>query len=156
MAELVKFSLNFKVLQTFSHVSFTNYFCLHQLNKPIPDDLVPILAKDEDKQQKIKEKSLLDATSTSARAIGASTPATASWGVAVAGTKMSKLVMPALKPSGATMENPVVPRWRTQWCHDGEPSGADGEHQWECRFKCCVFSESQGISKHLNNLCYHS
>lgn len=80
-------------------------FCSHQLNKPIPDDLVPILAKDEDKQQKIKEKSLLDATSTSARAIGASTPATASRGVAVAGTKMSKLVTPALKPSGATMDN---------------------------------------------------
>jgi hypothetical protein len=48
---------------------------------------------------------MLDATSTSARAIGASTPATASRGVAVAGTKMSKLVTPALKPSGATMEN---------------------------------------------------
>lgn len=102
MAELVKFSLNFKVLQTFSQVPILNRFCSHQLNKPIPDDLVPILAKDEDKQQKIKEKSLLDATSTSARAIGASTPATASRGVAVAGTKMSK---PALKPSGVTMDN---------------------------------------------------
>lgn len=102
MAELVKFSLNFKVWFRLSCMFKLIYF--HQLNKPIPDDLVPILAKDEDKQQRIKEKSLLDATSMSARAIGASTPATASRGVAVAGTKMSKLT-PPLKPSGATMDN---------------------------------------------------
>jgi hypothetical protein len=108
MAELVKFSLNFKVLQTLSHVPWVlNPIYFHQLNKPIPDDLVPILAKDEEKQQRIKEKSLLDANATTARAIGASTPATASRGVAVAGTKMSKLVTPALKPSGATMESAI-------------------------------------------------
>src|ERR1700761_4710364 len=43
-----------------------------QLNKPIPDDLVPILAKDEDKQRVIKEKSQEDAHSSNARAIGPS------------------------------------------------------------------------------------
>jgi hypothetical protein len=41
------------------------------LNKPIPDDLVKILAKDEDKQRAIVEKSTKDAASTQARAIGA-------------------------------------------------------------------------------------
>jgi hypothetical protein len=41
------------------------------LNKPIPDDLVKILAKDEDKQRAIIEKSTKDAASTQARAIGA-------------------------------------------------------------------------------------
>ena len=41
------------------------------MNKPIPDDLVKILAKDEDKQRAIVEKSTKDAASTQARAIGA-------------------------------------------------------------------------------------
>ncbi|CCM01397.1 uncharacterized protein FIBRA_03448 [Fibroporia radiculosa] len=54
MAELVKFSKSFK------------------LNKPIPDDLVPILAKDEEKQRIIREKSTKDAESSHARAIGVS------------------------------------------------------------------------------------
>ncbi|KAF5391677.1 hypothetical protein D9757_002350 [Collybiopsis confluens] len=54
MADLVKFSQSFK------------------LNKPIPDDLVPILAKDEEKQKQIREKSTKDATSSQARNIGAS------------------------------------------------------------------------------------
>jgi len=54
MAELVKFSQSFK------------------LNKPIPDDLVPILAKDEGKQRAIREKSSQDAASTQARNIGSS------------------------------------------------------------------------------------
>ncbi|KAL0955014.1 hypothetical protein HGRIS_003935 [Hohenbuehelia grisea] len=54
MAELVKFSRDFK------------------LNKPIPDDLVPILAKDEDKQKAIREKASKDASSSQARAIGSS------------------------------------------------------------------------------------
>ncbi|KAI0250212.1 hypothetical protein BJV78DRAFT_1283349 [Lactifluus subvellereus] len=53
MAELLKFSQNFK------------------LNKPIPDDLVKILAKNEEKQRAIIEKSAKDAASTQARAIGA-------------------------------------------------------------------------------------
>ncbi|KAF7330548.1 LsmAD domain-containing protein [Mycena venus] len=60
MADLVKFSQSFK------------------LNKPIPDDLVPILAKDEEKQRAIKEKSTKDAASAQARNIGASSsPSTA-------------------------------------------------------------------------------
>ena len=40
-----------------------------QLNKPIPDDLVTILAKDEEKQKAIKEKSKEDAISVQARVI---------------------------------------------------------------------------------------
>ncbi|KDQ59277.1 hypothetical protein JAAARDRAFT_154623 [Jaapia argillacea MUCL 33604] len=52
MAELLKFSQTFK------------------LNKPIPEDLVPILAKDEEKQKQIREKSEKDAASTQARTIG--------------------------------------------------------------------------------------
>ncbi|KAG6373468.1 hypothetical protein JVT61DRAFT_6621 [Boletus reticuloceps] len=52
-AELLKFSQTFK------------------LNKPIPDDLVPILAKDEEKQRQIREKANHDAASTTARTIGA-------------------------------------------------------------------------------------
>jgi hypothetical protein len=43
----------------------------YQLNKPIPDDLVPILAKDEDRQKQIREKSSQDASSAQARSIGA-------------------------------------------------------------------------------------
>ncbi|KAI6013459.1 hypothetical protein BKA83DRAFT_4361812 [Pisolithus microcarpus] len=57
-AELIKFSQTFK------------------LNKPIPDDLVSILAKDEEKQRLIREKASHDAGSVTARAIG--TPATLS------------------------------------------------------------------------------
>jgi PAB1-binding protein PBP1 len=52
MADLVKFSQSFK------------------LNKPIPDDLVPILAKDEEKQKQIRDKSTQDAASSQARNIG--------------------------------------------------------------------------------------
>ncbi|KAK7690931.1 hypothetical protein QCA50_006034 [Cerrena zonata] len=52
MTELIKFSKSFK------------------LNKPIPEDLVPILAKDEEKQKQIKEKSVKDAESSQARTIG--------------------------------------------------------------------------------------
>ncbi|PPQ99133.1 hypothetical protein CVT24_009323 [Panaeolus cyanescens] len=79
MAELVKFSQSFK------------------LNKPIPEDLVPILAKDEEKQKLIKEKAKQDAASGDARAIGPSTPATASRGVAVVGNKA--LPKPAASPA---------------------------------------------------------
>ncbi|KAI0091301.1 hypothetical protein BDY19DRAFT_935038 [Irpex rosettiformis] len=53
MAELKKFSLSFK------------------LNKPIPEDLVTILAKDEEKQKQIREKSNKDAESAQARSISA-------------------------------------------------------------------------------------
>lgn len=50
-------------------VSFSKSF---KLNKPIPEDLVPILAKDEDKQRLIKEKSTRDAEDSHARSIGVS------------------------------------------------------------------------------------
>ncbi|KAF9223412.1 hypothetical protein BS17DRAFT_754452 [Gyrodon lividus] len=52
-AELLKFSQTFK------------------LNKPIPDDLVPILAKDEEKQRQIRQRASQDAASATARTIGA-------------------------------------------------------------------------------------
>jgi len=54
----------------------------------MPDDLVPILAKDEERQRQIKEKAEKDASSGLARAIGPSTPATASRGLPVAGAKI--------------------------------------------------------------------
>ena len=53
-----------------------------QPNKPIPDDLVPILAKDESRQRQIMEKAKLDASSAEARSIGPSTPTQASRGLA--------------------------------------------------------------------------
>ncbi|KAJ3967566.1 hypothetical protein EV361DRAFT_929974 [Lentinula raphanica] len=55
MADLVKFSEEFT------------------LNKPIPEDLLPILAKDEEKRKQILEKSNKDASSAQARSIGTST-----------------------------------------------------------------------------------
>ncbi|KAI0325548.1 hypothetical protein GY45DRAFT_1260697 [Cubamyces sp. BRFM 1775] len=55
-------------------VNFSKSF---KLNKPIPDDLVPILAKDEDKQRQIKEKTVRDAEDQRARAIGVSSTLTA-------------------------------------------------------------------------------
>jgi len=54
MSELVKFSQSFK------------------LNRPIPEDLVVILAKDEEKQKQIREKASRDAASAAARSIGMS------------------------------------------------------------------------------------
>ncbi|KAG8882478.1 hypothetical protein FRB97_008207 [Tulasnella sp. 331] len=58
LADLIKFSNSFK------------------LNKPIPADLVTILAKDEDKQKAILEKSAKDAEDCKARAIGQTYPPT--------------------------------------------------------------------------------
>ncbi|KAF7966549.1 hypothetical protein HWV62_37896 [Athelia sp. TMB] len=52
MAELKKFSQDFK------------------LKEPIPDDLVPILAKDEEKQKQIRDKATKDASTSGARTIG--------------------------------------------------------------------------------------
>jgi hypothetical protein len=60
---------------------------LPALNKPIPEDLVPILAKNEEKRRAIKEKTSKDAAPFQARAIGASNPTTASWGLPVADAK---------------------------------------------------------------------
>ncbi|KAF9479600.1 hypothetical protein BDN70DRAFT_932406 [Pholiota conissans] len=88
MADLVKFSQTFK------------------LNKPIPEDLVPILAKDEERQRQITEKARLDAASAQARAIGPSTPTQASRGVTVKGVVPSSQIKAAAatpKPAvGAT------------------------------------------------------
>ena len=54
----------------------------------MPDDLVPISAKDEERQSQIKEKAGKGASSGLARAIGPSTPAMASRGLPVAGAKI--------------------------------------------------------------------
>ncbi|RXW25542.1 hypothetical protein EST38_g319 [Candolleomyces aberdarensis] len=76
------------------------------LNKPIPEDLVPILAKDEEKQKQIKEKATRDAQSNEARAIGASTPATASRGVLPGGKLGDGLRKPAAPlPASKTVAN---------------------------------------------------
>lgn len=81
MAELVKFSQSFK------------------LNKPIPEDLVTILAKDEDKQKAIRDKSSKDATSSQARTIG---PSTSSHAVPARGPQLTSakiMEAAARKPS---------------------------------------------------------
>ncbi|KAJ7035042.1 hypothetical protein C8F04DRAFT_1099897 [Mycena alexandri] len=83
MADLVKFSQSFK------------------LNKPIPDDLVPILAKDEDKQRAIKEKSTKDAASAQARNIGASSSPSTAPGAPRGGPQLAAKISPdaGRKPS---------------------------------------------------------
>jgi hypothetical protein len=84
MAELVKFSQSFKVRVVFT-VATVSYVCLvSQLNKPIPDDLVPILAKDEERQKQIKEKTVKDAASSQARTIGVSAMTTSTPGARAA------------------------------------------------------------------------
>jgi len=71
MAELVKFSQSFKVSACLSiTIASSPRLTRKQLNRPIPDDLVSILAKDEDKQKAIKEKSEKDAEPSTARTIG--------------------------------------------------------------------------------------
>ncbi|KAF8071968.1 hypothetical protein FPV67DRAFT_1483313 [Lyophyllum atratum] len=91
MAELVKFSQSFK------------------LNKPIPDDLVPILAKDEEKQRAIREKATKDAASNQARSIGATAPANAARGAQVAAAKISGAPQrPAIAPGAKTTTNHVA------------------------------------------------
>jgi hypothetical protein len=64
------------------------------LNKPIPDDLVKILAKDEEKQRAIVEKSTKDAGSAQARAIGATAALSAT---------------PAANPPTPTVSSRVTP-----------------------------------------------
>ncbi|KAF5326706.1 hypothetical protein D9619_004496 [Psilocybe cf. subviscida] len=71
VADLVKFSKSFK------------------LKQPIPEDLVPILTKDEEKQRLIKEKAKTDAEAKEARAIGPSNPTQASRGVVAGAAKMA-------------------------------------------------------------------
>jgi len=79
---------------------------LFKLNKPIPEDLVPILAKDEDKQKAIREKASRDAASNQARVIGASTPATASRGVLPPGKHTEATRKPiAQLPASKTASN---------------------------------------------------
>ncbi|EMD33528.1 hypothetical protein CERSUDRAFT_142553 [Gelatoporia subvermispora B] len=88
VADLVKFSKSFK------------------LNKPIPDDLVPILAKDEEKQRQIKEKSTRDAESTQARTIGTS----ASVAAAAAAAPQHPTPPGTSKPSGTPRPAPPAPQ----------------------------------------------
>jgi len=96
MAELVKFSQSFK------------------LNKPIPDDLVPILAKDEEKQRAIRDKATKDAASSQARSIGATAPANAARGAQVAAAKISGASQrPAIAPAAKTATNIVAPSQTT-------------------------------------------
>lgn len=87
-AELLKFSQTFK------------------LNKPIPDDLVPILAKDEEKQRQIREKASQDASSTTARAIGVTATLNPSPSASRMPVSTSNKITPApTKPAAAV---PVV------------------------------------------------
>ena len=90
-------------------VSFSKSF---KLNKPIPDDLVPILAKDEDKQRLIKEKSSRDAEDTRARSIGISTTIAATPGaraapVAGKGAADTARAVPTAKQGGAGYSVPL-------------------------------------------------
>ncbi|KAL1702267.1 hypothetical protein EV121DRAFT_210441 [Schizophyllum commune] len=82
MAELIKFSQSFK------------------LNKPIPEDLVNILAKDEEKQKAIKEKAQKDAAAANARSIGPSSTATQT---AAPGVPRSVLPPPSNKLKATTV-----------------------------------------------------
>ncbi|KAJ7494722.1 hypothetical protein B0H11DRAFT_915071 [Mycena galericulata] len=93
MADLVKFSKSFK------------------LNKPIPDDLVPILAKDEEKQRAIKEKSTRDAASGQARNIGASSSPSTAPGAPRGGPPLATKIAPdaGRKPSAPSGAKPAVP-----------------------------------------------
>ncbi|TRM64619.1 hypothetical protein BD626DRAFT_492463 [Schizophyllum amplum] len=90
MAELVKFSQSFK------------------LNKPMPDDLVNILAKDEEKQKAIREKATKDAAAANARSIGPSSTATQT---AAPGVPRSVLPPPSnkLKASVASPKAAAAP-----------------------------------------------
>ncbi|KAJ7603781.1 hypothetical protein DFH06DRAFT_1256087 [Mycena polygramma] len=95
MADLVKFSQSFK------------------LNKPIPDDLVPILAKDEDKQRAIKEKSTKDAASAQARNIGASSSPSTAPGAPRGGPPLTKISPESGRkpsaPASGTKTNAATP-----------------------------------------------
>ncbi|KAF7799771.1 hypothetical protein EIP86_011013 [Pleurotus ostreatoroseus] len=85
MAELVKFSRDFK------------------LNKPIPEDLVTILAKDEEKQRQIREKSTKDAESAQARTIGPSTlTASANINPSASGARIAATPATAKLPNAAS------------------------------------------------------
>lgn len=93
-------------------VSFSKSF---KLNKPIPDDLVPILAKDEDKQRAIKEKSSKDAEDSHARSIGISTTLAATPGARAAppGKGADTSRAQAVKPSGASGSSSMAQKTAT-------------------------------------------
>ncbi|KAJ7227180.1 hypothetical protein GGX14DRAFT_418480 [Mycena pura] len=88
ISDLVKFSQNFK------------------LNKPIPDDLVPILTKDADKQRLIKEKSTKDAATPQARNIGTSSSSTTVPGAPRGGPTLAAKIAPK---AGAATKAPAPP-----------------------------------------------
>ncbi|KAJ7756399.1 hypothetical protein DFH07DRAFT_477591 [Mycena maculata] len=91
VADLVKFSKSFK------------------LNKPIPDDLVPILAKDEDKQRAIKEKSTRDAASGQARNIGASSSPSTAPGAPRGGPPLAGKIAPPPAAGKGVAVKPAAP-----------------------------------------------
>ena len=75
-----------------------------QLKKPIPDDLVPILTKDEEKQKQIREKTKSDSVSDTARAIGqANTPPSTS------GTPPQQPAPAVKTATGPASSKPVQP-----------------------------------------------
>jgi hypothetical protein len=80
-----------------------------QLNNPIPEDLVPILAKDEEKQKQIKEKSAEDASSSGARAI-ATVPPPGTAGVSPSPSHQAPptTAKPAVKGGAVAAKNGVV------------------------------------------------
>ena len=103
-------------------VNFSKSF---KLNKPIPDDLVPILAKDEDKQRAIKEKSTRDAEDTKARSIGVSSTIAAAPGVRAipapgkAGVEASRAAT-AAKPAGSSAAGSSMQKTSTTPSKPGE------------------------------------
>jgi PAB1-binding protein PBP1 len=103
---LVKSEIDKKIAE------FRKFSQSFKLNKPIPDDLVSILAKDESKQQSIRDKSSKDASSTEARSIGVSLNNAVSRAPAA---KLAPAKAPAagMKPAptsnGAPATNPTKP-----------------------------------------------
>ncbi|KAF8526328.1 hypothetical protein BU17DRAFT_83163 [Hysterangium stoloniferum] len=89
MSELVKFSQSFK------------------LNKPMPEDLVSILAKDEEKQKQIRDKAARDAASAAARAISSANQAAPTRSpVAAASPQASQTT---IKPAASKSSNAIQP-----------------------------------------------
>ena len=74
-----------------------------QLNKPIPEDLIPILAKDEEKQKAILEKAKADVEASSKASPGGSSSA-----VNGARPSVAKDIPAAAKPASAKPATPTV------------------------------------------------
>lgn len=83
------------------------------MNKPIPEDLVTILAKDEEKQKQIREKSTKDAESAQARSIGPSTLTTSN--------------SPSLNPSATSARIAGAPAAKIPTSGSPQPSGASSK-----------------------------